>query len=209
MYPERLQGADRSAANDIWSVGATVVHMISGHPLNHLDNFMQPLINILQYKLCINGKPYNEYVETLNENDFKKKILSRTLCKVLNRANCQQLLRILFPNSNRLPREGLMRAGDEHNPFIFEICSNSARDELFLADNENKVVRSILVRLLDNAGELRDMYRGSAEDSTPNVHSVCHMSDSDSLLVCSSENLQNEFKLFWQIIQLGWLIWQF
>ena len=119
------------------------------------------------------GSLYNEYVETLNENDFKKKILSRTLCKVLNRANCQQLLRILFPNSNRLPREGLMRAGDEHNPFIFEICSNSARDELFLADNENKVVRSILVRLLDNAGELRDICTEAAQRTAHQMCTVC------------------------------------
>ena len=28
MSPERLNGAERSAANDIWSVGATLVHMI-------------------------------------------------------------------------------------------------------------------------------------------------------------------------------------
>ena len=28
MSPERMQGADRSATNDIWSVGATFVHMI-------------------------------------------------------------------------------------------------------------------------------------------------------------------------------------
>ena len=28
MSPERLQGADRSAANDIWSVGVIFVHMI-------------------------------------------------------------------------------------------------------------------------------------------------------------------------------------
>ena len=70
--PERLLGADRSAANDIWSVGATFVHMISGQPLNHLDNIMQPLINISQYKIFISGKPYNEYLQTLNDNDFKK-----------------------------------------------------------------------------------------------------------------------------------------
>ena len=41
MSPERLQGADRSAANDIWSVGATFVHMITGQPLNHLDTITQ------------------------------------------------------------------------------------------------------------------------------------------------------------------------
>ena len=58
MSPERLNGAERSAANDIWIVGATLVHMISGQPLNHLDNIMQPLINISQYKIFISGKLY-------------------------------------------------------------------------------------------------------------------------------------------------------
>ena len=56
---------------------------------------------------------------------------------------------------------------------------NSARDELFLTDRDNKVVRAIRVR--DNAGDLRDVY------SAPLVLSVCHMSDSDTLLVCSGE----------------------
>ena len=95
MSPERLQGADRSAANDIWSVGATFVHMISGQPLNHLETVTQLLMNISQCKLCINGKSYNEYLETLNDNDFKKKVISRTLCNEPNRANWQQLLRII------------------------------------------------------------------------------------------------------------------
>ena len=197
MSPERLQGADRSAANDMWSVGATVVHMISGQPLNHLETATQLLMNISQYKLCINGKPYNEYMETLNENDFKKKILSRTLCDASNRANCQQLLRILFPHSKRLPREGLMGAGDKSDPDIWGMCYNSARDELFLADYDNRVVRTI--RLHDNAGDLRDVYRGTAEDSTPVVYSVCHMSDSDSLLVCSREHWQNEWA-YWLVL---------
>ena len=37
MSPERLKGAERRAANDIWSLGSTFVHMITGQPLNHLD----------------------------------------------------------------------------------------------------------------------------------------------------------------------------
>ena len=64
---------------------------------------------------------------------------------------------------------------------------NSARDELFLADFDNRVVRAMRVR--DNAGDLRDVYR--APHDTPlygGVKSVCHMSDSDTLLVCLSEN---------------------
>ena len=54
MSPERLQGADRSAANDMWSVGATLVHMISGQPLNHLDKTITLLsMNISQYKIFV------------------------------------------------------------------------------------------------------------------------------------------------------------
>ena len=190
MSPERLQGADRSAANDIWSVGATVVHMISGQPLNHHETATQLLMNIFQYKLCINKKPYKEYLQSLNKNDFKKKILSLTLCNPSNRANCQQLRRILLSHSKRLPAEALMEAGDESEPLIFGMCYNSARDELFLADSYNKVVRTI--RLHDNTGDLLDVYRGTENDRRPEVSSVCHLSDSDSLLVCSEEHWQNE-----------------
>ena len=162
MSPERLHGADRSAANDIWTVGATVVHMISGHPLNHLEYVTQLIINISHYKLCINGNPYNDYLVTLNDNDFKKKILVRTLCNESNRTNCQQLLRILFPHSKSLPAEALMGANDERN---------SSRDELFLADSDNSVVRTI--RLQDNAGDLREVYRGTAENRACRVSVQC------------------------------------
>ena len=57
-----------------------------------------------------------EYMETLNDNDFKKHVISRTLCNVPNRVNGQQLLRILFPHSKRLPAEALMAAGDQNDP---------------------------------------------------------------------------------------------
>ena len=61
---------------------------------------------------------------------------------------------------------------------------NSARDELFIANCNNKVVRAMRVR--DNAGDLRDVYR-APHDMSPLITSVCHMSDSDTLLVCSGE----------------------
>ena len=35
MSPERLKGDTRSAENDMWSVGATFVTMITGNTLNH------------------------------------------------------------------------------------------------------------------------------------------------------------------------------
>ena len=75
-------------------------------------------------------------------------------------------------------------ASGEKNPDISGMSYNSASDELFFADNENKVVRAIRVR--ENAGDLRDVYR-APHDTDPHIWSVCHMSDSDSLLVCSEE----------------------
>ena len=63
---------------------------------------------------------------------------------------------------------------------------NSGRDELFLADGNNKVVRAM--RLRDNAGDLHEVYRPPHDTSTfLLLKSVCHMSDSDTLLMCSGE----------------------
>ena len=62
---------------------------------------------------------------------------------------------------------------------------NSACDELFLADYANGVVRAMRVR--NNAGDLRDVYR-APHDKSSSISSVCHMSDSDTLLVCSGED---------------------
>ena len=83
-----------------------------------------------------------------------------------------------------LPKQTLIRAG-EKDPYICGMSYNSERDELFLADRENKVVRAMRVR--DNAGDLRDVFR-APHDKDPRVLSVCHMSDSDTLLVCSTED---------------------
>ena len=110
----------RSAANDIWRVVATFVHMISGQPLNHLETVTQLILNISQYKVCINGNPYTEYMQTLNDSDFKKKVISRTLCNEPNRANCQQLFRILFTHSKRLPPEALRQPEIKRIPTSLE-----------------------------------------------------------------------------------------
>ena len=91
MPPERLDNASRSAANYIWSIGATFVEMISGQPINHLDNITLFFINVSKYKISINGMPYNKFLQKLSEDDYKKKIISRTLCIESNRANCQEL----------------------------------------------------------------------------------------------------------------------
>ena len=77
-----------------------------------------------------------------------------------------------------------MAAGDKKDPVIFGMSYNSEGDELFLADRGNGVVREMFSR--DNAGDLRDVYR-APHDTTPKIYSVCHMSDSDTLLVSLTE----------------------
>ena len=72
---------------------------------------------------------------------------------------------------------------------------NSARDELFFADWENRVVRVIGVRR-DNAGDLRDVYK-TGDDSYP--QSVCHMKDSDTLLVGEWHRTSEESGDYWLV----------
>ena len=98
-------------------------------------------------------------------------------------------------DSKRLLHEALMAAGDK-NPDISGMSYNSARDELFLADDNNKVVRAMRVR--DNAGDLRDVYR-APHDTSPSIRSVCHMSDSDTLLVCSGELGPDRKLTYWLV----------
>ena len=93
----------------------------------------------------------------------------------------------------RLPKQTLIRAG-EKDPNIIGLSYNSARDELFLADIKNGVVRAMRVR--DNAGDLRDVYRAPHDAY---VWSVCHMSDSDTLLVCSGEEGPDGEKAEWLV----------
>ena len=78
-----------------------------------------------------------------------------------------------------------MAGEDNKNPHISGMSYNSARDELFLADWNNKVVRAMRVR--DNAGDLPDVYR-APHDMSPWIYSVCHMSNWDTLLVCSGDS---------------------
>ena len=83
-----------------------------------------------------------------------------------------------------ISKQTLIRAG-ETDPGIYAMSYNSARDELFLADRRNKVVRAMHLR--GNAGYLLDVYRGTQHDTSPSISSVCHMSDTDTLLVGSCE----------------------
>ena len=64
-----------------------------------------------------------------------------------------------------------MAAGDKTHPDIWGMSYNSERDELFLADDNNGVVCAMRVR--DNAGDLRDVYR-APHDTTPFIYSVPH-----------------------------------
>lgn len=59
---------------------------------------------------------------------------------------------------------------------------NSAHKELFLADNFNKVVRTI--HLQENTDDICDVYR----TTNGTVSSACYMRDSDTLLLCLNQH---------------------
>lgn len=104
MSPERLNGASRSTENDIWSIGATFVTMITGHPLNHHEKF--PIIHLSQSVIFIDSKPLIEYLQALSENDYRREIISLTLCPPNNRLNSHELWKVcqrlsLFTNSDQ------------------------------------------------------------------------------------------------------------
>ena len=89
----------------------------------------------------------------------------------------------------------LVRAGEEV-PRIDGMCFNSASDELFIADHNNRVVRVIS---LNTIGHLLDVYRGSKHDKSPLIYTVCYLSDSDTLLVCSNEKGPNKYAAYWLV----------
>lgn len=74
---------------------------------------------------------------------------------------------------------------------------NSTRDELFLADKHNRVVRAITLN--EKAGHLPDVYIGSPHDTSPDVYSVCHMNDLDILLVSSGETGPDRRRANWLV----------
>ena len=97
----------------------------------------------------------------------------------------------------RIPKEKLIGEG-EKNICIKGMSYNSARDELFLADDRNGVVRAIRVR--DYDGNLREVCRVMPK----NVWSVCQMSDSDTLLVCTGEPRGNKWLVALSRNGRGW-----
>ena len=84
----------------------------------------------------------------------------------------------------RIAGKELSRAGEKAADII-GLSYNAKRNELFFADLENKAVRAM--HLQDGTPQLQDVYRGSAHDTSPILFSVCHLSDTDTLLVCSCE----------------------
>ena len=80
--------------------------------------------------------------------------------------------------------QNIIRAG-EKEPWIVGMSYNSARDELFFVDRRNHAVR--VMRLRQNPIDLRDIYK-APHDKLPDVYTVCHMRDTDTLLVSSWED---------------------
>lgn len=94
MSPERINGASRSAKNDIWSVGATFVTMISGKTLNSNDKNLFPHTKIAKYELYIEDKPMKEYLNEIEKDDYRREIILVTLCPKKNRSDAKNLLKI-------------------------------------------------------------------------------------------------------------------
>ena len=94
MSPERANGLSGSAATDIWSVGVTFVTMVSGNPINHKENLPLLIVNITQYIISIDEIPLDKYIETLNEDDYRKEIIKNTLCEVTKRFDAPKLLHL-------------------------------------------------------------------------------------------------------------------
>ena len=143
--------------------------MVTGQTLNHLGNETDHITMIFQNEIFINGKPQNEFLAALAKDDFKKQIISRTLCIASNRATCRELLSIAsqyeYDYLKRvIYRQSLIRACETVLPSLWGMSFHATRDdkeipskrgikkdpaaydELFFADRENKVVRALRVR---------------------------------------------------------------
>ena len=90
--PEVLNGKPRSHENDCWSVGATLVHMITGKPLNHKAPGYQAMNEIRNYNLEYNGACTETAIKNNHMELWVKHILSKTLCKPADRATASELL---------------------------------------------------------------------------------------------------------------------
>ena len=96
MSPERIKGEHRSAENDIWSVGATFITMVTGASLNSTDGPILAPSNISQYKLSFGGKGRDEMLADF-PNDYSiliKEIISKTIVQKPLRGNAKELLNL-------------------------------------------------------------------------------------------------------------------
>lgn len=104
MSPERINGTTRSPENDIWSIGATFVVMITGQTINPKDKFPKINMNISQYNIFIGDDSLEVYISKLKESDFIRLILSNTLCPIGQRANAEKLNEIVKQCQSALPK---------------------------------------------------------------------------------------------------------
>ena len=68
---------------------------------------------------------------------------------------------------------------------IVGMSYSATHDELFIADLHNEQVWKL--KLHYTRDTLRLAYDGSQHDNSPQVYSVCHLRESDTLVVCSRE----------------------
>ena len=133
----------------------------------------------------ISNSPYDSYLSVHSEDNVS--------CD--NEITTVSLLEAHLQLVRRFPMDDLIRAGDK-NPKICGMSYNSARDELFLADNANRTIREMSLR--DNSCKLRDLYR-APQDKSPDIWSVSHLSDSDTVLVCFRERALDKSPTNWLV----------
>lgn len=136
------------------------------------------------YSFVVHSKTPTEYSIKINE-----------FCTIFGRRNTFfRPLPLVSPPPQALPlqlqrriaKHTLIRAA-EKDALMHGMSYDPERDTLFLADRENRMVRAR--RLRDRSGDrdsaLRDVhsYRSPA-DSSVHIWSVCHIGDTDTLLVC-------------------------
>ena len=105
MSPERINGEPPSAASDMWSLGVTFVVMLTGHTIKHTDTDRFPIVNqlIADYpkdnsKITIDGVALGKYLERINKNDYRRVVISKTLCTIGDRLTAHSLLKQLCPS---------------------------------------------------------------------------------------------------------------
>ncbi len=74
-------------------MGATLVTMLTGHPLNHEQSRLIAPSHIGKYDLLYDGTPLNEALKKMSDGP-KRLILRNSLCKPEFRASAKELLAI-------------------------------------------------------------------------------------------------------------------